>query len=110
MNLEKILDEKLAKLFPDSEMRSGVIDTLNQYGQENHEQEPSRVKLAILKLSGNDTENIKKYTNMAKQDYRDILSWAEYPRQSKKVFISDKAEKAELTRLDLEEYQRWLAE
>jgi hypothetical protein len=45
----------------------------------------------------------------AKIDYRDILSWAEYPRQSKEPLLRDSSKKQKLIEKDMEEYQNWLA-
>lgn len=82
-----------------------ILDT---YGTASHEQESSRVKLAILKLAGNNKKEVEKYTAYAKQDFRDILSWAEYPRQSKLRAITEGPDKEKLTREDRAEYESWL--
>lgn len=84
MSDKELLEGKLQRLFPKVEDRQIVEDFLNTYGEEVHEQEPYRVRLAVLKLADKNIELIKKYTEFAKQDYRDILAWAEYPRQLKK--------------------------
>ncbi|MEJ1355999.1 MAG: hypothetical protein RNU03_01380 [Candidatus Sedimenticola sp. (ex Thyasira tokunagai)] len=66
------------------------------------------MKLAILKLAGSDLKEIEKYTETAKQDYRDVLTWAEYPRQSKKWSMPDGPKKNNLIEADKEEYDKWL--
>ena len=109
MDNEALLASKLEKLFPESGDRLEATALLESYGQEPYEQEQTRVRLAILKLAGhtpNITE-IKKYTSAAKADFRDVLSWAEYPRQSKK-WSAKGAEKQQLVEADLNEYQAWL--
>lgn len=109
MDSETILLQKLESLFPDKKQRDQVIAILDSYGTENHEQEPIRLKLAILKLSGSDLKEIKKNTEFAKQDFRDILSWAEYPRQSKNWSMPDDPKKQKLVDLDRAEYEKWLS-
>ncbi len=81
MDFEAILNRKINSLFPDITIQQEVIQTLNTYGVEKYEQEPIRVRLAILKLAGDDLEQVKINTNYAKQDFRDVLLWAEYSRQ-----------------------------
>lgn len=40
--------------------------------------EPDRVRKAILKLSEGNLADLKHYVKQGNQDYRDILYWAEY--------------------------------
>lgn len=108
MDYEQILSRKLRLLFKNDAARAEVIATLDAYGREEHERETSRVRLAILKLAGPDPDEIKKYTDAARQDYRDVLSWAEYPRQSKKGPVPDGPEKQKLVEADRAEYEKWL--
>ena len=108
MNQEEILSSKLEALFPDINSRKDAIDILNEYGKESHEQETIRVRLAILKLTGSDLDKIIDFTDSAKQDYRDILSWAEYSRQSKNWSVPDGKKKQKLVDEDRAEYQKWL--
>ena len=108
MNEEKILSRKLTTLFQDDLVRAEAVALLEAYGTESYEQEPPRVRLAILKLTGPDLSQIKKYTDMARQDYRDILAWAEYPRQSKKWSVPDGPKKKKIMDEDRAEYEAWL--
>ena len=103
MNQKELLSKKLDILFPDIAARKDAIDILSEYRQEG-----LRVKLAILKLSGSDLDKIIDLTDTAKHDYRDILSWAEYPRQSKNWSIPDGDKKQQLVEQDSAEYQEWL--
>ena len=82
MNHEELLKNKLESIFPNQNEQERAIDILTSYGVEGHEQEPFRVRLAVLKLTGSDLAEIEKTTKLAKEDFRDILTWAEYPRQS----------------------------
>ena len=109
MDYEAILTRKLISLFPDEKRRNEVKAVLDTYGTEVYEKEPLRVRLAILKLSGSDPDEIKRTTDFAKQDYRDILSWAEYPRQSKKWSMPDGPKKKKLIEADRTEYEDWLS-
>ena len=52
MNYKDHLQNKLTRLFPEKEHRELVGRILEDYGTESHESEPSRVRLAILKLGG----------------------------------------------------------
>ena len=108
MDNEKLLAQKLTSLFPDPKEKEAVSEILSAYGIEKHEQEPFRVRLAILKLSGTDIEEIKKTTTYAKKDFRDILSWAEYPRQSKNWSMPEGPKKLKLEEADKREYEEWL--
>lgn len=110
MDLKNILSRKLLKLFPDQSLRDEVIEILNTYGIETYEQEALRLRLAILKLSGNapTLDEVKLKTKYAKEDFRDILTWAEYPRQSKNSVMSEGPKKQKLVDADREEYQSWL--
>lgn len=110
MNLEAILNRKLESLFPDVKTRAKVINTLKSYGVERYEQEPTRVRLAILKLSGNDPDQIQANTRYAKEDFRDVLMWAEYRRQGGKWSTPNGPKKQKLSAVDRLEYEDWLRE
>ena len=62
---------------------SHVTQLLDAYGVESHERERERVQLAIVKLSMGSEEKLREHVAIAKLDYRDILLWADYPRESK---------------------------
>ena len=83
IDFASILARKLNALFPQERHRRRAEATLNSYGTQPHEQEALRVRLAVIKLSGDDLEKIEHNTTRAKQDDRDVLAWAESPRQSK---------------------------
>lgn len=109
MNPEEILQRKMLKLFPDPKARAAAATMLNQYGTASHEHEPARVQLAILRLSGGDLRKIGTNVATAKKDYRDILAYAEYPRQAardawKLTLDQNKALEAE----DRKDYEAWL--
>jgi hypothetical protein len=72
--------------------------------------EPDRVALACLKLSGGDPVKLQAAVDAALLDYRDVLAWAEYPRQMRlgPNAPADAVQRAR--RDDAEEYRRWRAE
>lgn len=109
MDKTEILGRKLIALFPEQKTRNMVNSIFDGYGVERHEQEAVRVKLAILKLAGSDLDEIKKMTNHAKADFRDVIAWAEYPRQSKKWSMPDGPKKNKLIIADRQEYEQWLS-
>jgi hypothetical protein len=108
MDFAAVLQRKLHSMFPDALARREISKILGSYGSLAHEKEPLRVRLAILKLSEADVQSIKQTTRMAKQDYRDVLAWAEYPRQVKTRLKPGDANRQKLTKADREEYERWL--
>jgi hypothetical protein len=107
MKAEAKLQNKLEKIFPEQSEREKASEILSEYGRETHEQEPTRVRLAILKIAGSNIEKLQVFTSAAQSDYRDVLSWAEYPRQSKNWSVTG-TEKEKLVSADLNEYQTWL--
>ena len=110
MDLEAILNRKINSLFPDTNLKAEIIQTLNKYGVEKYEQEPIRLRLAILKLAGNDFEQVKIITQYAKEDFRDVLVWAENPRRcgNGKFFLPGSPENQNLIAADRTEYKEWL--
>ena len=68
---------RIEQEFPE-EQRAEVIALVDRYGQEDYERERERVQLAILTLAEGDLNKVRKYVEVAKTDYRDVLYWAEY--------------------------------
>lgn len=106
--LKALLERKLESMFSDEFTRRRVQAVLQDYGSGKHEQEPGRVRLAILKLAGAELQSVEKYTGYAREDYRDILAWAEYPRQSRQRLMPQGKEKQQMIEADLAEYEGWL--
>ncbi len=106
--MTKLLERKLETMFPDDFTRRRVRKILEDYGREAHEREPDRVRLAILKLAGTELRSVETYTGYAREDYRTILAWAEYPRQAQQWVMPDADEKQKLIEADLNEYENWL--
>jgi hypothetical protein len=106
--MKALLERKLEVMFPDDFTRRRVRKILQDYGREMHEREPERVRLAILKLAGAELRSVEKYTGYAREDYRNILAWAEYPRQAQQWVMPDAVEKQKMIEADLAEYENWL--
>jgi hypothetical protein len=67
---------------------SKVLSILDEYNKDYNE--PSaRVCLAILKLANGDLDQLIVKTNMAIEDFRDVLAQAEYPRYSNEIRFDD---------------------
>ena len=100
--------KKIRQVFPGKDEKA-ILASLDEYGTESYEKEKHRVFLAILKLC--DEENLNepsRYIKVAKQDYRDVLSWAEYPNQIKFGPTKDSEKSSELIKKDKQHYQAWL--
>lgn len=99
---------KIAQIYP-RRNRQEILASLEEYGQETYETGKMRVYLAILKLC--EEENLpdpSHYVKMARQDFRDVLAWAEYPNQMRFGPTKDPVKAAELKELDEEQYRAWL--
>ncbi len=107
---EGVLRRKVRLQFRDRTQCERVHALLDTYGVAPHEVEAPRVRLAILKLAGTSFEELRRYTLAAKQDYRDVLSWAEYPEQSAADYRISPIDKEKLQVRDREQWQRWLDE
>ena len=88
-----------------------VLTMLGEYGAEDWHPEVDRVRMSILKLAAGNLEELRMHLEIAKRDFRDVLSVAEYPAYTKKWFHIDKLppyEKQEIIDADWEQYQDWL--
>jgi len=97
--------KKIRQVFPERDANE-ILACLEGYGTESFERERYRVFLAILKLC--DEEKLSDpshYVEAAKQDYRDVLAWAQYPNQMK---FAEPGKSAQFVKLDEEQYRAWL--
>jgi hypothetical protein len=88
-----------------------VVAMLNEYGAEEWHPEVDRVRLATLKLAASSIEKLRIHINIAKMDFRDVLSDAEYPGYTKRWFHVDELPADERERIidaDWKQYQDWL--
>lgn len=73
--------------------------------------EANRVVLACMKSADGDVEKLKRNLNDATGYWREIISEAEYPHYSKKMFRIDKLtekEQADIIEKDKKQYLEWL--
>jgi len=106
---QAILARKLAQLYPEPRERQQVDALLATYGSEGDQREPLRVRLAVIKLAGADFALLTHYVEVACQDYRDVLAWAEYPEQMRCHDLAQPREQREQQiAADLAQYREWL--
>ncbi len=75
----------------------------------------ARIQLAVIKLSRGNRDELKQNIEAARRDYRDVLAYAEYPKQTKAAHLNHfnltKAEQIEskaIRKSDREQYLAWL--
>ena len=103
------VEKKIDKLFP--ERKGEVAALLSEYGTEEYEREPERVRLAVLKISNGDLYKLKESIRAAKVDYRDVLAWAEYPEEMRSTAQKPTTKEIErIRRRDRMQYEAWLEE
>jgi hypothetical protein len=106
-----LLPQVLSKLFIDASMREQATRILSGYGRESFHREVERVRLGILKLSGADLSAVERWTQLACDDFRDLLIEAEYRLSFGKDRL--KAENPQqyeaLKKKEREEYDAWMA-
>jgi len=96
--------------FPSDSFR--ILGILREYGVEEWHREANRVRLAVLKLAAGDVDRLRSAIETAKQDYRDVLSAAEYPEYSRSIGSTASVSEAERERIidaDWKQYTEWLA-
>ena len=95
---EADLSRVLGREFPgESGVKAAAV--LATYGGESWHREPTRVKLAVLKLAHRDLQELERFTAAAKTDYRDVLMWAEYPAYARESLnASEQAREAAVER------------
>lgn len=76
--MDETLDEAVRAAFgPES---ADAMSVLMSYGTERWHREPDRVRRDIVTLSEGNLDRLRYWTETAKTDYRDVLLFAEYPR------------------------------
>jgi len=106
---ERDIKRLITREFP-NENYDEVYSILCVYGKESYEKESLRVYADSIKLSEGKLELLKKYIDAAKCDYRDIMSWAEYPTYSKSWSdMKDLSanEQNQIMDSDWQQYQNW---
>ena len=108
----RLLPQVVSKLFPDTATREQATRILSAYGRESFHLEVERVHLGILRLSGADLSAIGRWTNLACDDFRDLLVEAE----CRLSFGKDRLRETQphkyeaLRRKEEEQYDAWIAE
>ena len=88
-----------------------VTGMLNEYGTENWHREPTRVRLAALKVANGSVQKLRACIDAAKRDYRDALAAAEFPAYSKigfRVRESPEKERRRIIDNNWRQYEEWL--
>jgi hypothetical protein len=82
---------------------------LRMYKYES-EKGKNRVYASILKLSGGNIEQVKRFVEKANVDYRDVISLSEYPSYSEYAFRDNLSaeKKSQLIIADWTQYESWL--
>jgi hypothetical protein len=109
------LERRIDATWAVADARRRVCDALAAYGAAEHEREPDRVRLAILKLADGDAEEVASLVRAASRDYRDVLMWAEYPEEGRTLWMlrrdltaEERAAVNAIRRRDREQYEAWL--
>ena len=69
----------------------------------------NRIAAAILKLSNKDINSMDHFIEVSNDDYRDVLSSAEYPRYGNMIFGQlNKKDRKRIILEDWQEYSEWL--
>lgn len=104
----ELVIKKTKQIFPEHPY-DYVMQSLELYGQMEHETNKERVQLAILKLTQTNKDNFCKHIVHAKIDYRDILAAAESPHYLNVDYSkTTEPERKALIEKDLQEYNTWL--
>lgn len=102
---------KIRSVFP-GHPEEKILAALQRYGSRASEPEATRVHLAVLKICEEQGLSGPGQTiHLAKQDYRDVLSMAEYPNAARATIAqrTDPEAMRALREADLDQYRRWLA-
>jgi hypothetical protein len=100
---------KVRQCFPREDPEK-VMTLLDLYGKESYEQERERVQIAIIKLSQGDLDKLRENVKAAKNDFRDVLAYVEYPEEMKKETwkMKDQEEASRIRERDRKQYLDWL--
>jgi hypothetical protein len=107
------VERKLVALWPDAAEQARARELLGAYGAA--EAEPTRVRLALLKLCDGKLTELAAMLLAAQTDYRDVLAWAEYPEEAAATWsagtdlsLEQRRELKAIRARDREQYQAWL--
>lgn len=101
---EADLERVIARDYPSPSIEE-VKQVLARYGGESWHREPLRVRMACLKVADGSVSALHRAVGIACDDYRDMLSMAEYRRY---MLTPDAAAKGKAIEGDWAELQAWL--
>jgi hypothetical protein len=87
-----------------------ALGLLQEYGKQDWHREVPRVRLATLKLAHGNLEKLRAAIKTAVLDYRDVLSYAEYPKYFRDInpAETDEAKLEAAIDADWQQYRQWL--
>jgi hypothetical protein len=103
------VERVLTRDFPDA--RAGMARALlAEYGRRPWHREPVRVWLAVLKIADGRLDRLRRAVDQADEDYRDVLSAAEYPLYARRVSPAAGTSPAidAIAEEDARQYSEWL--
>ena len=65
-------------------------DFARRFTEVYHEKASPRIIRCIIKISDGDMDLLERYIKSALSDWRDIILWAEYDKEGKKVFSGNR--------------------
>ncbi len=103
------VERVLARDFPDARATMARA-LLAEYGRRPWHREPVRVWLAVLKLADGRLDRLRRAIDQADEDYRDVLSAAEYPLYARRVSPTAGTSPAidAIAEEDTRRYSEWL--
>jgi len=112
--------KKVRQLFP-PDQQSEAISLLEKecgrnlpFSEDDSAQGLERVRLAVIKLAGGNLAELLRQIDIARVDWRDVLSSAEYPEASRMGFVEynnlDERNRNEIKARDRQQYVDWLGE
>lgn len=103
-----LVEERAAQLFSPEELPQAMA-MLHSFGTESSGDGNVRMHLALLKLCDGSLEKLARLIEQAREDYRDILAWAESPGEMRRgVLHRRKLSLSEIRDQDRRQYLEWL--
>jgi hypothetical protein len=102
------VERLLVRDFPPQEV-SVARRALAEYGTKDWHREPERVRAAAMKLAAGSIERLREVLQTADQDFRDVVTEAEYPRYIREIGPKDKdeAKRQAIVEDDWRQYREW---
>jgi hypothetical protein len=105
---QELVSHIVDRLFT-GEARTAALNLLESYGSAAHEREPIRIRVAALKLSNGRIDELEHLIAHARQDYRDVLAWAEFPEELvRPTWNLPEDRVAQIRAADRAQYLEWL--